>query len=1005
MKDAPVGAPRGSFADFDRPPHSFPFGVFSAMRAGFHALIGLCMLLAAVPAMAQTTVQLNEDQYEQMKAEGTLPASFHVTWSTEAPPAAHPVPATDGGSRAGGDCECWIEPDNTYTLVLPPSDDGSSSMITLPFQFNLYGELYTTCYVNNNGNVSFQTPFSTYSSQSFPTNQFKMVAPFWADVDTRNNGGTVKYKLTSNALYVNWTGVGYYNQQTDKRNTFQLIISDGTNTDVGLGSNVSFCYGDMQWTTGGASGGTNGFGGTPATVGANRGNGVDYIQFGRFDHAGTDYDGPFGANDGISWLDYKNFVFTTAVSTQNIPPIASSTSLCDTILVCTNELVDLDVNFLAPEPGQLTTAAYTITPPLNATVTETNTSPSNTANLHLQFIPVMADTGLHVITYMATDNGVPPLTSTVSVVIRILPSPELISDTLLVCDNGIPVDMLTILGPSATPGGTWLAPNGTAHTGTFNPLVDGNGDYVYSVSSGGLCPATGTATMIKVPHAHAGTGTDLAFCSWDAPVQLFPLVGGAPQNGGIWRAPDGSTFTGTLDPATAAPGTYQYIVPGLSPCPNDTALLSIAIPRSVNAGLSSSFTLCRDAAPFSMRSKLGGTPDATGQWTAAGGLAAPDLFDPATGTAGTYTYTVQATLPCPDQTATLTIQLDELPDAGLDGNLVICANGNNTPLFPLLGGTPDIGGHWLDPLGQPVVDAVLEPASWPSGQYTYVSIGPGTCAHRSDTAVVGVVINPLPVISFTADPDSGCAPLTVAFTNTTDPIYVGNSCLWTFGDGSPQEGACGSVEHTYQDAGWYHVKLKVTTPEGCTDELIAPGSVLVDPVPQATFVYTPNPGTAGNSTLVFTATDPHATTFQWTFPDGTWPMGKQAAYTFPDKLADSYPVCLYVADRYGCTDRQCDTIPILVPNLWVPNAFTPDGNGINDVFLPVMLDTHLPDYHLYIFDRWGSLVFESTDPAHGWDGTAKGTSLPSGVYVWRILYRPLNSSELAERFGTVTLNK
>lgn len=389
-------------------------------------------------------VELTLEQYQQMKLTGTLPAEYHVDYSTLPPPTVQAVNQAKGGGGTGGNCDCWIEPDATYTLALQPNDDGSSSMITLPFQFNLYGDLYSTCYVNNNGNVSFVTPFGTYSSAAFPNTQFKMVAPFWADVDTRNNGGTVMYKLTPNALYVNWTDVGYYSQQTDKLNTFQLIISDGTNTDVGIGSTVSFCYKDMQWTTGSASGGVGGFGGTPATVGANRGNGVDYIQFGRFDHAGVDYDGPFGANDGISWLDNKNFVFTTAVSTQNIPPIASSTSLCDTVDVCVNELVDLDVNFLSPEPGQLTTAGYTITPPLNATVTETNSGPANTANLHLQFIPTVADTvngGIHVITYTATDDAAQPLTASVTVVIRVFyvaaPPPTISGDSVACALQGV----------------------------------------------------------------------------------------------------------------------------------------------------------------------------------------------------------------------------------------------------------------------------------------------------------------------------------------------------------------------------------------------------------------------------------------------------------------------------------------------------------------------------------------------------------------------------------------
>ncbi len=528
----------------------------------------LSLLLLALSLGATASAQgvaLTVEEYQQMKLAGTLPPEFHVNFSTLPPPAVQPVNQEKGGGGTGGNCNCWIEPDNTYTLALAPNDDGSSSMITLPFQFNLYGDLYNTCYVNNNGNVSFLQPFSTYSSQGFPNASFKMVAPFWADVDTRNNGGTVMYKLTQNALYVNWTDVGYFNVQTDKLNTFQLIISDGTNTDVGIGSTVSFCYKDMQWTTGSASQGVNGFGGTPATVGANRGNGIDYIQFGRFDHPGTDYDGPFGASDGISWLDNKNFVFTTAVSTQNIPPIASSTSLCDTIDICVNELVDLDVNFLAPEPGQTTTASYTITPPLNATITETNT-PGNTANLHLQFIPVVQDTGLHVITYTAADDGVPPLTATVSVVIRVFyvaaPPPVITGDSIACAGEGA---LITATGGFEN----YEWSNG------FNgqTVLVGPGTYYVEASTGACIMVSNSITVTEAPAPTPVIDGVLFNCGGE------PAVLSTTEPYATYAWSNGSTSP-TVSVGT---GTYSVSVTNTFGCPGSSASVNVLSANSPDA--------------------------------------------------------------------------------------------------------------------------------------------------------------------------------------------------------------------------------------------------------------------------------------------------------------------------------------------------------------------------------------------------------------------------------------
>lgn len=205
------------------------------------------------------------------------------------------------------------------------NDDDSTLSVPLQFGFNLYGTTYNDIYINNNGNISFGSPFATFTASGFPVSGFPMVAPFWGDVDTgstiNNNGGTVWYRSEPNRFVVIWDHVGYFNEQFDKTNTFELIITDGTDPLIGIGNNVCFCYDDMQWTTGSASGGMGGFGGTPATVGVNAGDGTNYFQIGRFDHEGVDYDGPGGNADGVSWLDNQTICFSAGNLPGNQPPI------------------------------------------------------------------------------------------------------------------------------------------------------------------------------------------------------------------------------------------------------------------------------------------------------------------------------------------------------------------------------------------------------------------------------------------------------------------------------------------------------------------------------------------------------------------------------------------------------------------------------------------------------------------------------------------------------------
>jgi uncharacterized repeat protein (TIGR01451 family) len=257
-------------------------------------------------------------KYQEMKAAGLLSTPRHV--GVNFPKQLRPENIIHPLVKATG-AALLIPRDETFSVVqfaggTPPdfrNDDGSTVAIPLSFLFTFYGNQFNQVFINNNGNVSFEGPYSTFTPQGFPIADFGMVAPFWGDVDTRNlSSGLVYFKSEAHRLTIIWEGVGYYNQKADKINTFEVIITDGSDELVGIGNNICFSYDNMQWTTGDASGGVNGFGGSPATVGANRGDGVNFALIGRFDHEGIDYDGAGGGNDGVSYLDGKAFCFNVA---------------------------------------------------------------------------------------------------------------------------------------------------------------------------------------------------------------------------------------------------------------------------------------------------------------------------------------------------------------------------------------------------------------------------------------------------------------------------------------------------------------------------------------------------------------------------------------------------------------------------------------------------------------------------------------------------------------------
>lgn len=161
--------------------------------------------------------------------------------------------------------------------TLPPNDDGSTGLVNIGFSVNFFGTNYNQLYVNNNGNVTFDNALITYTPFPLIGTSRVIIAPFFADVDTRNAGNPVTYGPGSfdgrNAFGVNWVDVDYYRSDPNhtNRNSFQLLIVD--RSDVGVGDfDFIFNYDLIQWEAGRASGGdANGRGGNCARAGWSNG--------------------------------------------------------------------------------------------------------------------------------------------------------------------------------------------------------------------------------------------------------------------------------------------------------------------------------------------------------------------------------------------------------------------------------------------------------------------------------------------------------------------------------------------------------------------------------------------------------------------------------------------------------------------------------------------------------------------------------------------------------------
>ena len=165
------------------------------------------------------------------------------------------------------------------SFELPANDDGSTAEIKLPFKVNYFGKTYGGVYVNNNWNLTFGASQSQYTPQPLGSITLPMIAPFWADVDTRvgnvvtYGSGTVEL---NKAFGVNWPGVGCYAERDATTNTFQVLLI--SRSDIGTGDfDIEFNYGPIEWESGQASGGNEScLEGVPARAGYASGTGLAY---------------------------------------------------------------------------------------------------------------------------------------------------------------------------------------------------------------------------------------------------------------------------------------------------------------------------------------------------------------------------------------------------------------------------------------------------------------------------------------------------------------------------------------------------------------------------------------------------------------------------------------------------------------------------------------------------------------------------------------------------------
>lgn len=261
-----------------------------------------------------------------------------------------------------------------------------------------------------------------------------------------------------------------------------------------------------------------------------------------------------------------------------------------------------------------------------------------------------------------------------------------------------------------------------------------------------------------------------------------------------------------------------------------------------------------------------------------------------------------------------------------------------------------------------------------------------------------ITIYPLPTAKFDMLPETGCKPFRVQFTDSSLSQLALNY-LWKFGDG--QTSTQRNPVHIYTSSGVFTVSLTIVATNGCVDTITftKPNIITVLPGPEAILLVNPTTTTISDPAFTFTDESLQSIRCKLFFGDGDSSFDCSTHHVY--KQVGTYTVTQVVINEYGCLDTNRITIEV-TPDIrfWIPNAFTPNSSGLNDVFMPIT--EGIAQYHFMIFDRWGQLVFDTTEQTKGWDGKFKRENCPEDVYIYKIELMDIKGNDKSY-IGHVTL--
>jgi gliding motility-associated-like protein len=588
-------------------------------------------------------------------------------------------------------------------------------------------------------------------------------------------------------------------------------------------------------------------------------------------------------------------------------------------------------------------------------------------------------------TYTVTNSivasgGCSAATSTTTVTINAVPPAAFSYSAASYCQSASDPSPVLQLGSVS---GTYSSLSGlniNSSNGVVDVSLSTPGSYTVYNAITGACPSL-DSTVIAITASPDVTITQPASICVGAPsFNLTAATSGGTWSGtGITDAVNGTFFPGS----GVGSDTITYILSGACPA-TDTVVITVL--SSLDATITAVAPVCVGSAPFNLSAATSG-----GAWSGIGITnTVAGTFNPSSPGTFSVTYTISGSC---GNTDTEVITVNSPVSISLNPISPVCAGSNAFNLTA----TP-ASGTWS---GTGITDAnagTFNPSTAGTFNVTYTIAG--ACGN---TASQNITVNALPVPALTSDLLSGCAPLCVNFTELTASACAGVG--YDFGDGTT--GTTSSPAHCYSSSGSYPVSISCTDNNGCTGTTSSAIVITVQQTPTASMTVSPTGILPTNTTVTFTDASVSGGNQIWNFGDTA--SVNNASFLSSDSHTyaseGTYCITLISSNNFGCIDSTFECIMVVDDaEVSVPNIFTPNGDGKNDVFR--ISSTGLKSLKCVIYDRWGLKIAELSSVNEGWDGTTTtGNLAADGVYFYILDFTALNDKTTKKQGFVQLLNR